>query len=102
MWQAYLDDIVFNFRKHKELAEKAFGQVADQSFFKTPGEKSNSIAVIIKHVAGNLVSRWTDFLTSDGDIRGVTVMPSSSSDLMIPETSWLRPGTKVGPPCSRR
>ena len=67
LWRAYLEDILFSFRKQKELAEKAFRQVADQGFFQKPGEHSNSIAIIIKHVAGNLASRWTDFLTTDGD-----------------------------------
>jgi hypothetical protein len=67
VWNAYLQDILFSFRKHKELAEKAFRQVADEDFFKKPGEHSNSIAVIVKHIAGNLASRWTDFLTTDGD-----------------------------------
>src|SRR5262249_12064741 len=66
-WKAYLEDIIFSFRKHKELAEKAFRQVEDQGFFQKPGEHSNSIALVIKHVAGNLASRWTDFLTTDGD-----------------------------------
>jgi uncharacterized damage-inducible protein DinB len=66
--QAYLEDIIFSFRKQKQLAEQAFRQVqADADFFHKPGEHSNSIAIIIKHVAGNLKSRWTDFLTSDGD-----------------------------------
>jgi hypothetical protein len=67
LWTAYLEDILFSFRKQKELAEKAFRQVDDDNFFKQPGEHSNSIALIIKHVAGNLASRWTDFLTTDGD-----------------------------------
>jgi hypothetical protein len=67
LWNAYLEDIIFSFRKHKDLAEKAFKQVKDQDFFKKPGDYSNSIAIIIKHVGGNLASRWTDFLTSDGD-----------------------------------
>jgi hypothetical protein len=67
LWKAYIEDIIFSFRKHKELAEKAFRQVADEDFFKKPGEYSNSIAIVIKHVAGNLASRWTDFLTTDGD-----------------------------------
>jgi uncharacterized damage-inducible protein DinB len=67
LWNAYLEDILFSFRKAKELAEKAFRQVDDENFFKKPGEHSNSIALIIKHVAGNLASRWTDFLTTDGD-----------------------------------
>jgi uncharacterized damage-inducible protein DinB len=66
-WNAYLEDIVFGFRRQKELADKAFCQVADENFFKRPGEHSNSIAAVVKHVAGNLASRWTDFLTTDGD-----------------------------------
>jgi uncharacterized damage-inducible protein DinB len=67
-WKAYLDDALFTFRKHKDLAEKAVRQVdADDDFFHKPGANSNSIAVIIKHVGGNLASRWTDFLTTDGD-----------------------------------
>src|SRR5438093_1387953 len=66
--QAYLEDIRFSFRKQKEWAEKAFRQVErEDDFFRKPGEHSNSIAAIIKHVAGNLASRWTDFLTTDGD-----------------------------------
>ena len=67
LWKAYLEDIIFSFRKNKELAERAFRQVQDSAFFQKPGEHSNSIALIIKHVAGNLTSRWTDFLTTDGD-----------------------------------
>src|ERR1700739_1580945 len=67
LWNAYLEDIIFSFRKHKELAEKASRQVSDEDFFKKPGQHSNSIAIIIKHVAGNLASRWTDFLTTDGE-----------------------------------
>jgi hypothetical protein len=66
-WQAYLDDITFSFRKQKQLAEKAFHQIHDADFFEKPGEHSNSIAAVVKHIAGNLASRWTDFLTTDGD-----------------------------------
>jgi hypothetical protein len=64
---AYLTDIIFNFRRYKELGEKAFRQVDDAIFFKKLGEHSNSIAIIVKHVGGNLASRWTDFLITDGD-----------------------------------
>jgi hypothetical protein len=67
LWKAYLDDIIFSFRKQKDMAEQAFGQLDDAAFFQRPGEQSNSVAVIVKHLAGNLASRWTDFLTSDGD-----------------------------------
>jgi uncharacterized damage-inducible protein DinB len=66
-WNAYRDDIVFSFRKHKEMAEKAVAQLDDDLFLRRPGEHSNSVAIIVKHMAGNLESRWTDFLTSDGD-----------------------------------
>ncbi|HKB38470.1 MAG TPA: DUF1572 family protein [Gemmataceae bacterium] len=66
--RTYLEEITFSFRKQKEWADKAFAQVqADSDFFRKPGEFSNSIAAIIKHVAGNLSSRWRDFLTSDGE-----------------------------------
>src|SRR5262245_12441035 len=68
LWKAYLDDITFSFRKQKDLAERAFRQVqSDDDFRRKPGEFSNSLAAVIKHVAGNLASRWTDFLTTDGD-----------------------------------
>jgi hypothetical protein len=63
-----LEEIVFGFRKQKDWAERAFVQVrADSDFFHRPGECSNSIAAIIKHVAGNLSSRWRDFLSTDGE-----------------------------------
>jgi hypothetical protein len=63
-----LEEIAFGFRKQKEWAERAFTQVqADRHFFRKPGAFSNSIAAIIKHVAGNLSSRWRDFLSSDGE-----------------------------------
>jgi hypothetical protein len=66
--RTYLEEIAFGFRRQKEWAEKAFTQVlADSDFFRKPGEFSNSIAAVIKHVAGNLSSRWRDFLTSDGE-----------------------------------
>jgi uncharacterized damage-inducible protein DinB len=66
-WQAYIDDLVFSFRKYKSMAEKAMAQVEDDAFFRQPAPESNSIAQVVKHVAGNLQSRWTDFLTSDGE-----------------------------------
>ena len=67
VWTSYRDDVVFTFRKHKAMAEKAFQQLDDETFFRKPGEHSNSVAVIIKHLAGNLASRFSDFLSSDGD-----------------------------------
>ena len=55
------------FSTYKELSEKALAQVSDKDFFRQPDPESNSIAVIVKHLSGNLLSRWTDFLTTDGE-----------------------------------
>ena len=63
----YLEDAVLNFRGYKKLAEKAFEQANDEEFFRAIDEEANSIAVIVKHMVGNMLSRWTDFLTSDGE-----------------------------------
>lgn len=63
----YLEDALSNFRDYKKLAEKAFAQVSDEEFFGALDEESNSIAVIIKHMSGNMLSRWTLFLTTDGE-----------------------------------
>ena len=54
----------------KGLAYGAFAQVTPEQFFAMPSEHDNSIAVIVKHVGGNLLSRWTDFLTTDGEKSG--------------------------------
>lgn len=63
----YLKDALASFRNYKKMAERAMEQVSDEEFFKTIDAESNSIAVIVKHIAGNQRSRWTDFLTSDGE-----------------------------------
>lgn len=60
-------DTLTSFRNYKLLAERAIEQVSDDEFFATIDEEANSIALIVKHIAGNLRSRWTDFLTSDGE-----------------------------------
>jgi uncharacterized damage-inducible protein DinB len=63
----YLADALAVFRQYKKLAEKAMAQLSDEDFFRQIGPESNSIAVIVKHLAGNMRSRWTDFLTTDGE-----------------------------------
>ena len=63
----YLEDSLASFRAYKKLAEKALDQLSDDEFFITLDEEANSIAVIMKHMAGNMLSRWTDFLTTDGE-----------------------------------
>ncbi len=64
---SYLGDALGVFRQYKKLAERAMEQVTDEQLFLAVNEESNSIAVIVKHMAGNMRSRWTDFLTSDGE-----------------------------------
>ncbi|HEY1730730.1 MAG TPA: DinB family protein [Terriglobales bacterium] len=64
---AYLDDLFRSLRGHKRLADNALVQLNDQQFFAAPDAGDNSVAIIVKHVAGNLHSRFTDFLTSDGE-----------------------------------
>jgi hypothetical protein len=63
----FLDESIGAFRSYKDLAEKALNQVSDEEFFKTIDSEANSIATIVKHIGGNLRSRWTDFLTTDGE-----------------------------------
>jgi uncharacterized damage-inducible protein DinB len=65
--QDYLDDAISSFRNYKRLAERALEQVGDEQFFAQIDEESNSLAVIVKHIAGNQHSRWRDFLTADGE-----------------------------------
>lgn len=64
---AYLEDVRRMARYYKELADRAMAQVDDEAYFAALGEEDNSIAVVAKHMAGNLRSRWTDFLTTDGE-----------------------------------
>ncbi len=63
----YLEDIRRQFHGQKKLAEKAMAQVDDAQFFAMLDSESNSIALVVKHIAGNLRSRWTDFYSSDGE-----------------------------------
>ena len=63
----YLEVALKSFKRQKTLAEKAMEQLADEDFYKQPDQESNSIAIIIKHLAGNMRSRWLNFLTTDGE-----------------------------------
>lgn len=65
--ETFLDSALFRFRGTKSLGDKAIAQLDDVDLAWIPGEESNSIAVIIQHLHGNMMSRWTDFLISDGD-----------------------------------
>lgn len=82
--QHYLADALYTFRDYKKLAEKAFAQTSDEDFFRTLDPESNSIAIIVKHIVGNMLSRWTDFLTTDGE------KPERNRDMefeMLPDTT---------------
>ena len=94
--QHYLNDALRTFRDYKKLAEGALAQISDEDFFKTIDEETNSIAVNMKHMAGNMISRWTDFLTTDGekperdrDIEFV-MLPGATKDEMLAywEKGW--------------
>jgi len=63
----YLDDCLLQLRKVKRHAERALAQVDDEQLFVVLDPEANSIAMLVKHMAGNMRSRWTDFLTSDGE-----------------------------------
>jgi hypothetical protein len=65
--QAYLDDVRLQFQKMKKLAEGALAQVSDEQLLVALDPESNSIAVVMRHMAGNLRSRFTNFLTTDGE-----------------------------------
>lgn len=62
-----LEDALAVFRKYKKLAEGAMAQLSDEEFFAQIDDGANSVAVIVKHLAGNMRSRWTNFLTADGE-----------------------------------
>ena len=65
--EIYLETATRNFRGLKTLAEKAIEQVGDSDLDWSSDPESNSIAILIKHLGGNMISRWTDFLTTDGE-----------------------------------
>src|SRR5262249_14325821 len=60
-------DFINEYARYRSIGEKAIGQVSDEALNKVLGPENNSIAVIVKHIGGNLVSRFTDFLTTDGE-----------------------------------
>jgi uncharacterized damage-inducible protein DinB len=63
----YLANALAEFRKYKTFADKALAQVSDEDWFRRLDSESNSLALVVKHLAGNMRSRWTDFLTADGE-----------------------------------
>src|ERR1700683_3919297 len=94
---SYLADSLSLFRQFKQLAERAIEQVPDEHLFTALDAESNSIALIVKHIAGNMRSRWTDFLTTDGekpdrnrDSEFVNPPATREALLQIWEDGWSR------------
>lgn len=63
----FLVNIIKRFKTYKELGDKTFDQLEEKDFFSQPSYECNSIAIIIQHIYGNAMSRWTNFLTEDGE-----------------------------------
>jgi hypothetical protein len=98
---SYLTDSLDLFRYYKTLAERAMAQVSDEQLLTVLDGEANSIAVIVKHMAGNMRSRWTDFLTSDGE------KPDRNRDTEFEDaqrrgTRCWRSGSRDGNVCSAR
>jgi hypothetical protein len=94
---SYVEDSLSLFRYYKKLSEGAMEQVSDEQLFTALDEEMNSIAIIAKHMAGNMRSRWTDFLTSDGEKPDrnrdteFVAPPSTREDLMqVWNDGWER------------
>jgi hypothetical protein len=90
-----MDAITTRFKAYKEMAQKAFGQISDAQLHQPLDENTNSVAVIVKHMSGNLRSRFTDFLTSDGekpnrdrDSEFVDDIPDRQAFLAMWEGGW--------------
>lgn len=104
-----LQSCLATFESQKKLADRSLGQVDDAGLFWAPSPESNSIAVIVRHLSGNLKSRWTDFLTADGEKPdrnrdGEFELPPGTArqDVL---SGWEEDGRRSGRPsipCSRR
>ena len=91
-----IDSTLAIFRSQKGLAERALGQVTDEQLHQALAPNTNCIAVIVKHMAGNMLSRWTDLFTSDGENPGGTATTSSWTT-SAHETNCWPCGSEAGP-----
>jgi hypothetical protein len=101
---SYLEDARAVLRQYKKLAEGAIAQVSDEQLYATLDPEMNSIAIIMKHMAGNMRSRWTDFLTSDGekpdrnrDSEFVDPPPTRAALMEVWEDGWNRLFSAIDP-----
>ncbi len=67
MEQDYIQSVIKQFQYYKSVGERTFDQLDEKDFFKQFDNESNSIAILVNHLWGNMMSRWTDFLTTDGE-----------------------------------
>ena len=87
----YLQSVIKQVEYYKLLGEKSFEQLTDEQLFWQANEASNSIAVIVNHLWGNMMSRWTDFMTTDGEKewrdrdRGIREAEKKNLDKWMPE-----------------
>lgn len=91
----YIAFVIKQFQSYKSLAENAFVQVKDEQLFIKANGESNSIAMIVQHMAGNMLSRWTDFMTTDGekdwrkrDEEFEPIQHSKTAVYLLWETGW--------------
>ena len=101
---SYLADSLSWFRYYKRLAERAMEQVSDENLFTVLDAESNSIAIIVKHLAGNMQSRWPGFLDGDGEKPGrnrdaefEAPPPSREALMALWEDGWEYLFTALGP-----
>jgi hypothetical protein len=93
------------FERLKRLADRSFAQLPAANFFTPPAAGDNSVGVIVKHVSGNLLSRWTDFLTADGEKSGrrrdteFTILPEDTREHLLVqwEAGWAALFTALRP-----
>ena len=86
--ETYLESVRKQFLYYKTLGEKAMHQLAPEQLFVMTNDDTNSIAMIVKHLAGNMLSRWTDFLTTDGEKEWRNRDSEFENDLQTPEQVW--------------
>lgn len=101
---SYLEDSLAVLRQYKVLAERAMAQVSDERLFTPLDGEANSIAITVKHIAGNMRSRWTDFLTTDGekpdrnrDSEFVDPPDTRAALMKLWEDGWSRLFHAIGP-----
>jgi hypothetical protein len=63
----YLSNVIFEFHRYKTMGDKTFAQLTDEDILWTHSQMDNSIAIIVKHMVGNMLSRWTNFWMEDGE-----------------------------------